>query len=146
MESRYSPLLERVWATGLLLVSVVVVPVVALAACWCRCSAAALFAEVMLGVPAPGLVAVAVAADQELQVSQPSAERVDMRQQDQRLPLQKPAWYLPLRPGFSLHTGSRGRQITSSSGRSSFRRWCGPEILNQNLCPSRASGGSAGRA
>lgn len=29
--------------------------------------------------------------DQELQVSQPSAERVDNRQQDQRLPLQSPA-------------------------------------------------------
>lgn len=31
-------------------------------------------------------------ADQELQVSQPSAERVDNRQQDQRFPLQRPAW------------------------------------------------------
>lgn len=30
--------------------------------------------------------------DQELQVSQPSAERVDNRQQDQRFPLHKPAW------------------------------------------------------
>lgn len=30
-------------------------------------------------------------ADQELQVSQPSAERVDNRQQDQRFPLHKPA-------------------------------------------------------
>lgn len=29
--------------------------------------------------------------DQELQVSQPSAERVDNRQQDQRFPLQSPA-------------------------------------------------------
>lgn len=29
--------------------------------------------------------------DQELQVSQPSAERVDNRQQDQRFPLHKPA-------------------------------------------------------
>lgn len=30
--------------------------------------------------------------DQELQVSQPSAERVDNRQQDQRFPLHRPAW------------------------------------------------------
>ena len=30
-------------------------------------------------------------ADQELQVSQPSAERVDNRQQDQRFPLHRPA-------------------------------------------------------
>ena len=29
--------------------------------------------------------------DQELQVSQPSAERVDKRQQDQRFPLHRPA-------------------------------------------------------
>lgn len=29
--------------------------------------------------------------DQELQASQPSAERVDNRQQDQRFPLHKPA-------------------------------------------------------
>ena len=29
--------------------------------------------------------------DQELQVSQPSAERVDNRQQDQRFPLHRPA-------------------------------------------------------
>lgn len=40
-----------------------------------------------------GFVAfVADFADQELQVSQPSAERVDNRQQDQRFPLQRPAW------------------------------------------------------
>jgi len=30
--------------------------------------------------------------DQGLQVSQPSAERVDNRQQDQRFPLHRPAW------------------------------------------------------
>lgn len=30
--------------------------------------------------------------DQELQVSQPSAERVDERQQDQRFPLHNPVW------------------------------------------------------
>jgi hypothetical protein len=39
-----------------------------------------------------GFVVFAVGfVDQELQVSQPSAERVDNRQQDQRLPLQRPA-------------------------------------------------------
>lgn len=40
-----------------------------------------------------GFVAfVASFEDQELQVSQPSAERVDNRQQDQRFPLHRPAW------------------------------------------------------
>lgn len=38
-----------------------------------------------------GLVAFNGLEDQELQVSQPSAERVDKRQQDQRLPLHRPA-------------------------------------------------------
>lgn len=46
------------------------------------------------------------AVDHELQVSQPSADLVDRRQQDQRLPLHRPAWYRPLRPGFSLQTGT----------------------------------------
>lgn len=39
-----------------------------------------------------GFVAFVGFEDQELQVSQPSAERVDNRQQDQRFPLQRPAW------------------------------------------------------
>lgn len=40
-----------------------------------------------------GFVALPVGfVDQELQVSQPSAERVDNRQQDQRFPLHRPAW------------------------------------------------------
>lgn len=39
-----------------------------------------------------GFVAFVGFEDQELQVSQPSAERVDSRQQDQRFPLQRPAW------------------------------------------------------
>lgn len=38
-----------------------------------------------------GFVAFVGFVDQELQVSQPSAERVDKRQQDQRFPLQRPA-------------------------------------------------------
>ena len=38
-----------------------------------------------------GLVAFNGLEDQELQVSQPSAERVNKRQQDQRLPLHRPA-------------------------------------------------------
>lgn len=42
--------------------------------------------------------------DQEVHVSQPSAERVDNLQQDQRFPLHRPVWYRPLRLGFSLHT------------------------------------------
>lgn len=39
-----------------------------------------------------GFVAFNGLEDQELQVSQPSAERVDRRQQDQRFPLHSPAW------------------------------------------------------
>lgn len=39
-----------------------------------------------------GFVAFNGLEDQELQVSQPSAERVDKRQQDQRFPLHNPAW------------------------------------------------------
>lgn len=38
-----------------------------------------------------GFVAFNGLEDQELQVSQPSAERVDKRQQDQRFPLHNPA-------------------------------------------------------
>lgn len=51
-------------------------------------------AEVKLGTEdvEDGLVAFNGFEDQELQVSQPSAERVDNRQQDHRFPLQSPAW------------------------------------------------------
>lgn len=51
-------------------------------------------AEVKLGTEdvEDGLVAFNGLEDQELQVSQPSAERVDNRQQDHRFPLQSPAW------------------------------------------------------
>lgn len=51
-------------------------------------------AEVKLGTEdvEDGLVAFNGLDDQELQVSQPSAERVDNRQQDHRFPLQSPAW------------------------------------------------------
>lgn len=50
-------------------------------------------AEVKLEVDVEdGFVAFNGLEDQELQVSQPSAERVDRRQQDQRFPLHNPAW------------------------------------------------------
>lgn len=50
-------------------------------------------AEVKLEVDVEdGFVAFNGLEDQELQVSQPSAERVDKRQQDQRFPLHNPAW------------------------------------------------------
>lgn len=50
-------------------------------------------AEVKLEVDVEdGFVAFNGLEDQELQVSQPSAERVDNRQQDHRFPLHSPAW------------------------------------------------------
>lgn len=49
--------------------------------------------EADVGVVEDGFAAfVAGFEDQELQVSQPSAERVDNRQQDQRFPLHRPVW------------------------------------------------------
>jgi hypothetical protein len=85
--------LERAcdWTVGLLLASTQVVAVVEPLTTFEECCClSALLAEVTPG--APGMAVDFDELDQGLQVSQPSAERVDMRQQDQRLPLQKPAW------------------------------------------------------
>lgn len=121
-------MLARVCATGLLLARllasvVVVVPaavtmlpeVAALADCP---SSAAPPAEPLAEEAASPATAVVPEdggfssedVDQEVQVSQPSAKRVAALQHDQRLPLQKPVWYRPLSPGFSLHTAIRNRR------------------------------------
>lgn len=98
----YEPIVERLWGwtIGLLFAS----------AFWVDCERwSGVITELFTTPPPPphadidvveadvvvedGFVAfVAGFVDQELQVSQPSAERVDSRQQDQRLPLQRPAW------------------------------------------------------
>ncbi|KDR17020.1 hypothetical protein L798_09030 [Zootermopsis nevadensis] len=44
--------------------------------------------------------------DQEVQESQPSAERFERRQQVQRFPLHRPTWNLSLRHEFSEQTSS----------------------------------------
>lgn len=94
----YEPIVERVWGwtIGLLFAS-------ALVGCE-RSDVTVVVEAVLLVLPSTdvdvaevedvedGFVALAGGLeDQELQVSQPSAERVDSRQQDQRLPLQRPA-------------------------------------------------------
>lgn len=94
----YEPIVERVWGwtIGLLFASAFV---------GCERSDVTMVVEtVLLVLPSTdvdvaevedvedGFVAFADGFDdQELQVSQPSAERVDNRQQDQRLPLHRPA-------------------------------------------------------
>lgn len=94
----YEPIVERVWdwTIGLLFAS-------ALVDCE-RSDVTVVVETVLLVLPSTdvevakeqvvedGFVAFAGGFDdQELQVSQPSAERVDKRQQDQRLPLHRPA-------------------------------------------------------
>jgi hypothetical protein len=45
--------------------------------------------------------------DQEVQESQPSAERFDSRQQVHRFPLHRPTWYLSLKQEFSEQTAKK---------------------------------------
>lgn len=51
--------------------------------------------------------------DQEVQESQPSAERFESRQQVQRFPLHKPTWYLSLKQEFSEQTTRRKTRIST---------------------------------
>lgn len=98
----YKPIVERVWdwMIGLLFAS-------AFVDCG-RWSDVTVVVEMVLLTVLPGTDVDVVEADvvvedgfvafvvgfedQELHVSQPSAERVDNRQQDQRFPLHRPAW------------------------------------------------------
>lgn len=82
------------WTMGLLLASELVVCGRSVMAAVVVAATVLPAAEVKLGTEdvEDGLVAFNGLEDQELQVSQPSAERVDNRQQDHRFPLQSPAW------------------------------------------------------
>lgn len=88
----YEPIVERAWewTMGLLLASELVV---------CGRSVMAAVVEVAMVFPVKlevdvedGFVVFNDFEDHELHVSQPSAERVDSRQQDHRFPLHNPAW------------------------------------------------------